>query len=506
MATNPLIQDYQALKRLPAPDLAPIQAMPVAAPQPIQMPIGPSPLAGLPSQAPPTVMRIPDPLAENTRTRLQGDQSDLQRIRTEGPGVDQINNPGLRTLGKIGDTALSILAPRAAQYIGGTTAHNQFLQNQDTSRINSDLANEQQQAGVGQTEANTNYLNQRPAIEQSKIDQKQTAVQQRVGQAAAAKGQTVSWDADGIPTFTDDHTSQAFADHQALAAMHQSTTDKNSVLADIQKNHYIPGTPEFEEAQRKLAQIDKRQQVAMAGLGLRAQGLDLRRENTNAALYGTDNSGHALPGSAQITGDDGQTTTVGAKFAPAAIKQQKNVTSFNDLTGSVSHLRNAIKAYESEGGDMSDARLAQAASDPHSVVGKVINGKVITAGLSPAALTLLNAQRQTMEQAGILRSTTGGTSSEAGAQRILAVVPQFGQDTNASAYNKLDEQENVLSRLAPGQTRVAGGASVRHPGSSGAQQGSIPPSAAAQLQEGVQHTFGNGQVWTKTNGQPVRIK
>ena len=34
----------------------------------------------------------------------------------------------------------------------------------------------------------------------------------------------------------------------------------------------------------------------------------------------------------------------------------------------------------------------------------------------------------------------------------------------------------------------------------------IPAAAAAQLREGVEHTFGNGQVWTKQNGKPVRIR
>lgn len=34
----------------------------------------------------------------------------------------------------------------------------------------------------------------------------------------------------------------------------------------------------------------------------------------------------------------------------------------------------------------------------------------------------------------------------------------------------------------------------------------LPPAAAAQLQEGHNTTFGNGQVWTKTNGKNVRVK
>jgi hypothetical protein len=136
----------------------------------------------------------------------------------------------------------------------------------------------------------------------------------------------------------------------------------------------------------------------------------------------------------------------------------------------VTHLRDAIKAYEATGGDLSDATLAAAAADPNSTVGKIIQGKLVTGGLSKEAINLLNAQRQTMEQAGILRSTTGGTSSEAGAQRILEVVPKFGSDTNASAYNKLNQQEEVLRRLAPGQVGVTGGAGVKHRGGAGGGQ------------------------------------
>jgi hypothetical protein len=445
------VRNALGLQRLPQPALAPDPSMSSVAP-------------ALPPPTSPNVSLRPPTSQDITGSRLLSNQTELKRLQDTGSGISQIQNPLLRGLARVGDTAERIILPGAEAVTPGTEGNNQRLTNIQQGRVNSDLTNQQQQATTGQTEANTAYLAARPDIEQSKIDQKQTAVQERVGQAAAAKGQLVSWDENGIPTFTDDHTSQAFADHQALSAMHQATADKSAIMADISKNHYIPGTPEFDEAQRKLAQVDKRMQVAMAGLGLRSQSLDLRRQNTNAALYGTDNAGNALPGAAQITGDDGTGTTVGSKFAPTAIKANAKTATFNDLTGSVSHLRNAIKAYEAEGGDMSDPRLAAAAADPHSTVGKVIQGKLVTGGLSPTAITLLNAQRQTEEQAGILRSTTGGTSSEAGAQRILAVVPHFGSDTNQSAYSKLDEQENVLKRLTPGQTHVQGGVSVSHPG------------------------------------------
>lgn len=475
MADIQSILDYQKLQRLPVPTA-----------QPDQMP-STNPLAAVPVPAPPAATL--DPAIQNTQTRLLGDQNELNRVSSTGSGISQIKNPILRGLARFGEGAESLLLPGAAAFTPGTELNHQRILHQDQGLVNSDLGNQQQQAGIGQTEANTNYLNQRPQIEQSKIDQKQTAVQERVAQAAAAKGQLVSWDANGLPTFTDDHNSQAFADHQALSAMHQATADKSAIMADIQKNHYIPGTPEWTEAQKKLSQVDARLNVAMGSLGLRAQGLQLRKENQQANLYGTDLSGTALPGAAQITGDDGTPTTVGAKFANTAVKQQKSVGSFNDLSGSITHTRNALNQFFQEGGSLADPRIVAAMSDPNSTVGKVINGQLIQGGLSPSAITAINSVRQLHEQAGILRSTTGGTASEAGAQRILDVVPSAG-DANAMALQKLEEQENVLRRLSPGQTRVTGGLSVKNSG-----QISNAPSAPS-VHVGQQIKLKNGSTIT----------
>lgn len=450
MATNPSILNYQQLQRLPVPDLSQVQQMPAQAATP------PPATPAVPVQTPQVSL---DPQVANTQSRLLGDQGELSRLRDTGSGISQIKNPLLRGLAKAGEIGESILAPGAAELTPGTGLHNLWLQRQAQGNVNSDLANQQQQATTGQTEANTNYLNQKPEIEQSKIDQKQTAVQERVAQAAAAKGQLVSWDANGLPTFTDDHNSQAFADHQALSAMHQATADKNAALTEIQKNHYIPGTPEFAEVQKKISQADQRLQIAMGSLGLRAQGLDLRRENTAAALTGIDpHTGQPFAGAASITGDDGQGTTVGSKFAPGAVKNNAGVVTTNDLTGSVAHAANALK-----GIDLSDPNVVAVMSDPTSTVGKVINGKLIQGTLTPEQITGINAVRQLHEQAGILRKSTGGTAAEAQAQRILDTVPVAG-DSPVMAASKLNEIQQVIERLTPALAHVAGGVSVHHPG------------------------------------------
>jgi len=486
---NPLIANATLLKRLAVPDIFAAQ-MPQQVAAVTPTPMAPPPV--IPASPALSVLKTPDPAVQNTTNSLLGHQKRLGELQTEGSGISQIKNPFLRGLARTGEVAESIIAPGAAALTPGTGMHNQYLQGIEQRGINNALQNQQAIAQEGQTEANTNYLNQRPQIEQSKIDQKETAVRERVNQAAAAHGQKVVYDENGIPSFQDDYESQAFHDRQALSAMHQATADKNKIVAEIQQNHYIPGTPEYVEAQRKMAQVDQRLNVSMSSLGLRAQGLDLRRQNTNAALYGTDNAGNALPGSAQIAGDDGQMTTVGAKFAPHAITQQKNVGSFNDLSGSVGHTRNALTQFFNEGGSLSDPRIVAAMSDPHSTIGKVINGKIVTNGLSPAAVTAINSVRQLHEQAGILRSTTGGTASEAGAQRILDVVPSAG-DNNAMALSKLDQQDEVLKRLAPGMTGVSGGVKVKH-------QGNALPSGGGNKYKQTASGPGGHKIGSNDNG------
>ena len=511
MATTPQILDPQTLALMQQRGPLVPQVLPIATQAVNQQN---AQLAALPAPAPATIsggmgggmphLAAPAP-TQAAPNQILSDVSKLNYLRNSGSGISQIgnnvdaqgnktsDNPGFwKTLGKIGatvgDTALQLTAPGLERLIPGTQGNNLRLQGLQQNIVGNDLATAkgegdlaQQNAQLGLTGAQTTYTAARPDIEQSKIDQKQTAVQSRVNELAASRGLIPTWDENGLPTFRDDPNSQAFADHQALSSMHQATADKAKIQSDIAQNHYIPGTPEYQEAQRKLAQIDQRMQIAMGSLGLRAKGLQLRQNDQNANFYGLGPDGNPLPNAPQYTDEAGNVTTGGLKGAGLASRQQSKAGTFNDLVGSVSHLRNAIQQYESEGGDMSDPMLTAAAADPHSTVGKIIQGKLVTGGLSPTAITLLNAQRQTMEQAGILRSTTGGTSSEAGAQRILAVVPQFGSDTNESAKSKLDEQEGVLARLKPSMTTIAGGQRV-HAGNQVKPTG--PPAGATHIAPG----------------------
>lgn len=186
METNPLILDAQTLKRLPVPNTA-VAQMPSAnpLPGPLPMPTVVSPIqaaqnlqrlpvpaastlppmtTGTPDvPAPPMPTAMLDPAIQNTRSRLLGDQAEYQRKLSTGSGISQIKNPLLRGIARFGETAESIVAPRAAQYTPGTELHHQMELSQDAGRINNDLSNQQEQAHTAEIGAQTE---QREALAQ----------------------------------------------------------------------------------------------------------------------------------------------------------------------------------------------------------------------------------------------------------------------------------------------------------------------------------------------------
>jgi hypothetical protein len=411
-------------------------------------------------------------MVANTRNAIIGHQDELQRLNDSGSGISQIHNPFLRGLARVGNVAESIIAPRAAAFTPGTEENHQRLLGQEQGYLGKELGNEYKQAQTGQEEALTDYTKARPEIEQSKIEQRQLAVRDRVAQAAASRGQLVTWDNEGVPAFSDDHESQAFKDHQALSAMHQATADKSAVMADIQKNHYIPGTPEWTEAQKKLQQVDQRLKVAMGSLGLRAQGLELRRNDQNANFYGMGPDGNPLPNAPQFQDDEGNVTTGGLKGAKTAITQQSNVGQFKDLAGSIKRTGDYLDALHKSGASLNDVRVIDALHGAEGgVLSTALRSKLVKSGLSTEQVNAIAGLASFREQLGTLRAAAKGTSAEAQTQRMLEAAPTAG-DTPELANRKMIELQATYDRLAPSISTIGGGMSLggrggRHAGGSG---------------------------------------
>jgi hypothetical protein len=405
--------------------------------------------------------------------------------------LDRRSNPiaPTTTLGKIGhgfamagNILGDIFAPGIMSLIPGTQRYNEERQDRDISQLQDNSQLQTEADARKQTEANTAYTQQRPQIEQAKILQKLTS-------SLAPKGIIATMNPDGTIDTEDDPTSQAYQNQQSLSAMHQATADKDSIMGEIAANHYQPGTPEYDEAQRKLAQVDQRLGVAMAGLGLRRDSLNIRAQNQAAQNTGIDpTTGKPFAGAAQISGDNGASTPVGSRFAGHAITQQGTVGSFNDLSGSIDHAQGVLQNFFDEGGTLNDPAVISALQDKHTPLAQWVGG-LVQSGLTPKAIAAVTALRQSREQAGILRAAIKGTGSEAGAQRILDTVPDAG-DSNDVAMAKIQEMKNVRDRLAPGMTSVAGGISVIGKPKANAAQGISSGGNSSNVEEYVRDATG----------------
>jgi hypothetical protein len=459
-------------------------------------------LPNLPGASLPNVVSGPPSAQSLMQQQVLNSQSDLNRLRSQGDVYQRIAHPidpstGQPTtsapsllrrlggiLGQVGDTVYSSYLPGAAALTPGTTANNLHLQRLDQANINAGLESQNEAARTAEEQALADFTQQRPDIEQSKLDMKQSLAQGKLTEMFAGMGRKVTgWDENGIPITEIDYDSPQFALEQAKAAMHQSITEKNNLQAEIQAKHYIPGTEEYNQWRQKMDQVDKRLQMSLVSLGNAQQRLQLRKNDQQANFYGLGPDGKALPNAPLFQDDAGNITVGGLKGAKTAITQQGNAVGYRDLGGSIAHAKAAIAALHASGDDLSDPLIVEAMSNPTSTIGKVINGKLVKGNLSDAQVSAIGALNQLREQAGLLRAATKGTASEGATERVLETIPTAG-DNAATANNKFAEMEGVYNRLTPGVVTIGGGLSV---GGKGGKQGNRAARVSAGVPEGATH-------------------
>src|SRR6185437_8840959 len=82
-------------------------------------------------------------------------QAELARLQTTGSGVSLIKNPFLRGLARAGDIAGTVLFPRIAAEVPGTTLHHRELEAEQQGRINQADKEAQQEAQTAHAQAET---------------------------------------------------------------------------------------------------------------------------------------------------------------------------------------------------------------------------------------------------------------------------------------------------------------------------------------------------------------
>jgi hypothetical protein len=449
------------------------------------------------------------------QTPMETAQAELQRVERTGSGVSQIHNPFLHALAAVGDTIGSVVAPRLTQAIPGTTLHHQQVVARDEGIVANDQAQAQASAQTADTEGQTA---ERKALADkasslSDADAPITMTQEQanaINQPGLAGTQTTLRDySHAVTAVGNNNTSDA--NNQRTNSTKQSISDdKVAAAAEAAKNkpmqrddHAIAIKQQAYEAQGLapeaayakaygdwVVQTKTQPGVARAAAFASFRPVQVIDPGTNNVVYtsarNAEKSGAATPASADFAAEKAVQKYMTSGPGGATI------TAGNTLTHHLGLYDVAVDAVQN--GDMP---LMNAI------------GNKLGIQMGDDAQTNLNLIRQgvAMEAA---RYWTGGVPGDAEIQQFNKSLSGDGSPAQmhggastvrAMAAGKTKSLEEQAAAGRQGKANFGGGTSA--PGAGG---GGIPAAAAAALQEGVEHTFGNGQVWTKQGGKPVRVR
>lgn len=389
--------------------------------------------------------------------QTQSDTQHLRDLQQSGAGLNGIQNPVARGLARFGDVAASILMPRAAQWIPGTTAHNLQLQNQQQQRIQGDVAQDQaraQAAQAGLTAADTiAQTNQRNA-ETAQIPITADAKRLQAQQMGAAHGLKPSFDANGNQIgWEPDESSPIYQKQKAAVDAMESQQELRAAQAELARSKNDPNSPAYRQAQQRLAVAQQNanaaQKRATAYYGNYLQG-----------AYNIGLDGRVLPGATQIVDDNGNITVVGTKNQAAAAKAQGNAAQFNDVNSALDGLDASAKALQLAGGRLNNPLLLQAYKEPISTLGQWAQNALVSGKLSPQERDLVTNVVAAREKIQGLRKSAGGSTSDSQVNRLEQLLP--GPNTPDFDYwtRQMNQVRTMTNKLGQGVSTAAGGLSV----------------------------------------------
>ena len=138
--------------------------------------------------------------------------------------------------------------------------------------------------------------------------------------------------------------------------------------------------------------------------------------------------------------------------------------------------------------------------------GKLIKSGVLTEGEYNDLKGGLTSSRQDLRTSAIDELTNLMSGKVSGV--FQKYKNATGEDLPADKFFDAPTQQRLqrFGITSPGAAPGISPGAASGVATNAASGDSIPATAAAQLQEGQNHTFNNGQVWTKQGGKPVRVK
>jgi len=379
-------------------------------------------LAAMPAMGTPAMPNV-------SPSQTMTDQGELNRLKATGSGVSQIQNPILHGLAKFGDVAASIVAPRIAAALPGTTLHHQQLMGQEQGVIGNDLATEAQTAQTANLNLQPQLTLARQGLAQEKQDALESHQQDALGQQKAIAQQKYVQNLrdHGFAPDEADATGKAVRPlaynemsetQQAVHDLKAAQEEQAQAAAALNKAKNDPSSAAYKQAQARINVARQNASTASGKLGLQTQQFVMRSR-------GTDMAGNALPGA--MIGDDG--TPVGTAFQ-GNVRPTGSERNKADMANSAAEQLSDIKDIVAKHPDMFGPGYGQASAfkqwigsqDPDAqrfVAARTIAGDHLAGtfgGRSEAALTAIdNAIGQYKDnpaamQAGLNQLTKANTS------------------------------------------------------------------------------------------------
>lgn len=417
-----------------------------------------------PLSIPPTSGNVGDP--SGSLHRLQSDGANYDRLLTDGSGVDQImhpldgHKPGfLRRLGgvaaRIGDVALSAVAPGVSALTPGTSLHHQVLLGQASNRLNQDI------------ERTGQYLNQAKSLED--LQEGPQTAQDRHDLAQAQIG---NYNAEA---YSREHPTESWTVHDTEngpVRINQRTGEAQAVTLN---GHPIGPKVTLTQSQPIIGPDGKPHTYMLDAHGNKVTDLGEHYERPN-------------------------NTTINQGTWSVVEDAHGNPVLFNSKTGAT---QTAPPGIQKPGTYAKQQAALKPASDALDYADEYLKNGAFTGSGDEALLEKFfelakpsSGFRMSQPQIDLLKNAQSWKDSGAALLRHAAKGTWFSDQQRREIVGTM--QQLATAKLGKGSS------ASQAPEISSSDQ--IPASAAAQLREGVKHTFGNGQVWTKRNGQPVRVQ
>lgn len=394
------------------------------------------------------------------------------------------------SMGKIGHIAAgignalgNIFAPATMALIPGTELHNQIQKNRDSAELD-DISSLQTQADQRkQTEALTDYTEQRPEIEKAKLQQRMDVQRVRSDQAAAKAGQKPVEDPEtGDVSYVDDPNSAAYQSRKIHDDVEQSKKAVQDADTQVKQASIDPNSPTYKLA---LTRAEIARQNASAAV-TRAQAY---YGNYLQHAFNKDLQGNTLPGAPQIENGSGQVTTVGSTNAPQAVKAQGNAAQFNDVHGALDNLETNARALVASGGKLNSPGVVYALQHSSGTPGQFLQS-LDKGNLSPQERQYVQSVVAAHENVQALRKAAGGTSTDSAVAKLDSLIPNGSTPDLDYLLGQTSQIRQTADRLGKGVTTVQGGLGVH----GGTANGGAPSHSGQPVEQ-----------YERVNGKLVKV-